>query len=305
VQSTVALPTTLPSTTTLPPASGSAGCGKRPLVRGLTRTAPGDVPLTFKSGGVERSYRLGVPKSYNEDKPALLILDLPGANETALEQSFYTDIPRQATARGMITVTPDAIAGFWQLSPKGTDDDFLVALVRYIESRYCVDLEHVGVTGVSLGAWKATEMACGHPDIFASVGLVGEEVHPTSCPPMPVIAFHGTADPTVPYGAGADPGVTVTGPNAGLTGARYNIASWAAGGRCSTYKQVRRIGGDVVLWTYPGCTSGVDVELYTILHGGHTWPGAAITIGPTTHTIDATKLILDFFESHSLRHRGP
>jgi len=257
------------------------------------------------SGGVERSYRLGVPASYDKDKPAPLVLDLHGANSNALELGIYTDIPRQATARGMITVTPDAVAGNWQLSPKGTDDNFLVALVRDVESRYCIDLEQVHVAGFSLGAWKATTVACGHPNIFASVGLVSEEVHPTNCLPMPVIVFHGTADHIVPYGAGADPGVAVSGPNAGLPGARFNIASWAVGGRCSTNKKVRRIGGDVVLWTYQGCASGVDVELYTILHADHRWPGSPIVIEPTTNTINATRLILDFFESHPLRQHHP
>jgi len=289
--------------TTGPAAIRSSGCGQQPAVRGLSPKTPGDVPLTFESGGIERTYRLGVPEWYGSDSPAPLILDLHGANESAILQSLYTDIPRRAAARGMITVTPDAIAGDWQITPTGTDDDFLVALVRDVESRYCVDLEHVHVVGLSLGAWKATTLACGHPDIFASVGLVAEEVRLNKCPPMPVIAFHGTADHTVPYGPGADPGVTVTGFNAGLPGARYNIASWAKGGRCSTHKQVRRIGRDVVLWSYPSCASGIDVELYTILHADHTWPGSAISIGPTTHTVDATNLILNFFESHPLRER--
>ena len=176
----------------------------------------------------------------------------PRGNSNALESSLYSDIPREAAARGMITVTPDAIGGNWELNPKGADDDFLVALVRTVETRYCVNLDHVHVAGFSLGSWKATTVACGHPDIFASVGLVSEEVHPTTCPPMPVIAFHGTADHIVPYGAGADPGVTVSGPNAGLPGVRYNIASWAKGGRCSSDKKVRNIGGDVVLWSYTG-----------------------------------------------------
>jgi polyhydroxybutyrate depolymerase len=41
-----------------------------------------------------------------------------------------------------------------------------------------------------------------------------------------------------------------------------------------------------------------DVELYTIFGGDHTWPGADIAIGPTTPTVDATRLALDFFEAH-------
>jgi polyhydroxybutyrate depolymerase len=287
--------------TTAPAVARSAGCGERPAVPGLTRPGPGDVPLTFMSDGVDRSYRLGVPKLYDKNRSVPLVLDLHGANSNALQQSVYTDMPRLATARGMITVTPTALGGNWQLSPKGADDDFLVALVHDVESKYCINLNQVHVAGFSLGAWKATTTACGHPDIFASLGLGSEELHPTTCAPMPVIAFHGTADHTVPYGPGGDPGVTVTGPNAGLTGAQYNIASWAKGGRCSADKKVRDIGDDVVLWAYAGCAPGVEVELYSILHADHRWPGSPIVIAPTTNTVSATKLMLDFFESHPMR----
>ncbi len=257
------------------------------------------------SNGIVRSYRLGIPASYSKNRPAPLILNLHGANSTALQQSAYTNMPRLAAARGMITVTPNALEGNWQLNPKGTDDDFLVALVRDVERDYCVNLDHVHVAGFSLGAWKATTTACGHPDMFASVGLGSEEVHPSTCAPMPLIAFHGTADHVVPYGVGGDSGVTVTGPNAELTGAQFNIGSWAKGGQCLGVKKVQDIGADVVLWNYSGCARGIGVELYTILHADHRWPGSPVVIPPTTNTISATKLMLDFFESHPLRRGHP
>ena len=45
-----------------------------------------------------------------------------------------------------------------------------------------------------------------------------------------------------------------------------------------------------------------DVVLLTIQVGGHTWPGAASVqaerLGPTTTSIDATKIILAFFDQH-------
>jgi polyhydroxybutyrate depolymerase len=298
-----------PSTTALPTTAagprGSKGCGVPPAVRGLTAQVPGDVALTFDSAAVERTYRLAVPASYDAHRPAPLLLSLHGSGSNALQMGIYTNLPRRATARGIIMVTPDAIADNWQLSATGSDDDFLVALVRSVEDNYCIDLHRVYVAGFSLGSWKSALMACTHPDMFAATALVAVEVHPTPCPNMPVIAFHGTADHAVPYGAGADPGVVVHGFNASLPGARDNIAAWATAAHCSTHKDVRPIGSDVVLWTYPDCAPGVDVELYTILHGDHSWPGAAITIAPTTHTIDATKLILDFFEHHPRRNANP
>ena len=115
---------------------------------------------------------------------------------------------------------------------------------------------------------------------------------------MPVVAFHGTADQIVPYGPGADPGVVVGGSNAGLPGVQVNMPQWAAGAHCSEEKKIERIEPDVEHWTYGGCPDGSGVELYSIGHGSHMWPGSAIDLPGTTHTIDATEYALDWFEAH-------
>jgi polyhydroxybutyrate depolymerase len=49
--------------------------------------------------------------------------------------------------------------------------------------------------------------------------------------------------------------------------------------------------------------TGVSVVLYTILGGGHTWPGAkqylpVQTIGPTNQDIHASEIIWNFFAQH-------
>lgn len=288
------------STTAPAEVDGSAGCGTEPAVAGPAAEVPGDVALTFDAAGVERAYRLGIPKGYDPDVAAPLLLNLHGSGSNAIQQSVYSDLPAQASKRGAITVTPDAINGQWELSPTGSDDEFLMALLDHVEAGYCVDRTDVHVLGISLGAWKASLVACEHPDRIASAVLVAEEVWP-QCPPMSVAMFHGTADRVVPYGEGADPGVVVEGPNRSLTGARHNAAEWAAGGGCDPAQVVEKIGDDVERWTYEGCDEGIDVELYSVAEGGHTWPGSDIKIGPTTQTVDATEIALDFFESHPLR----
>jgi polyhydroxybutyrate depolymerase len=204
------------------------------------------------------------------------------------------------TAIGLVLVTPDAVDGMWELPGEGADDQFLTALLDDVANRYCVDLDRVHASGLSLGAWKAAITACTHPDRFASIVLVTVELHPSECGPMPVVAFHGTGDHVVPYGDGADPGVVVTGPNAGLPGVSVNMPEWAKGAGCSDQKDVVRIEPDVDHWRYRGCPPGMGVELYSIEHGDHTWPGSPIPVPGTTHTIDATELALDWFEAHPL-----
>jgi polyhydroxybutyrate depolymerase len=286
--------------TTQPRPHDSDGCGTKPRVT-ATHDATGDVALHFDSGGRQRSYRFGVPASYDENTPAPLILNLHGSGSNAIQQSVYSRLPVVGETRGYLVVTPDAINANWEISGSGPDDRFLTGLLDDIEHNYCVDLDRVYAAGISLGAWKAAITACSHQDRFAAIALVAVEVAPAQCV-MPVVAFHGTADHIVPYGEGADPGVVVTGPNAGLPGVKTNMANWAKNDGCSAQKRVVAIGSDVEQWIYPGCTNGTGVEFYSIKHGDHTWPGSPINvIGRTTHTIDATKIALDWFAAHPKR----
>jgi polyhydroxybutyrate depolymerase len=54
--------------------------------------------------------------------------------------------------------------------------------------------------------------------------------------------------------------------------------------------------------TWPRCPKTGTVELYRVLGGGHTWPGAIAIqsdrLGETTESTSATQLILDFFDTH-------
>ncbi len=248
-----------------------------------------------------RGRALSIPPSYDPDAPAPLIFNLHGSGSNALQASVYGDVPHRAAEKGYIVVTPEAIDGKWELAGTGADGDFLIGLLDDIEGRYCIDQDQTHIMGMSLGAWKAAATACLSPPRFASAVLVTVEVFPGTCEPLPVLAFHGTGDHVVPYGEGADPGVTVTGFNANLPGAIANIEAWAANGGCGPEPEVSDIGEDVVLRRFTGCDPGIDVALYTIEGGDHTWPGAGIEIAPpdgTTQTIDATDLALEWFADH-------
>ncbi len=286
------------------PADPSAGCGTPADVEPVGEDLPGDVEQTFASGGADRVYRLGVPADYDPDVPVPLVVNLHGSGSDAAQAGVYGDVPRRAAERGMITVAPQSVAGQWELSGDGADGAFIIGLVDDIEARYCIDRNREHLVGMSLGAWKAAVTACTFDGRFASAALVTVEVFPGDCDPLPVVAFHGTADPVVAYGEGGGTVDDAATPNAGLPGTRDNIAAWADSGGCDPEPEVEQLGDDVERWAYPGCAEGVDVELYTITGGGHTWPGSEIVIGPpewTTDTIDATALALDWFEAHPRR----
>ncbi len=290
-----------------PSYAGSAGCGKRPVPSPqATATATGDLVQSLTVGGVTRSYRLAVPTHYRSSVPTPLILLFHGSGSDAVQTSIYTQMPARASHDGYLVATPDAVGGQWQLSPPGArtaDLGYASALIADLSSRYCVDRNRVYAAGISLGSEFSAIVACTPGDHIAAVGLVAAEFLLTPCAgPIPVIAFHGTADPIVAYGPGATgaalPGVPVV-------GVLQNLAHWAALDRCRPGPRRRQLTSMVVRRTWSGCHDGSAVVLYSVLGGGHTWPGSPITLsagifGATTNQIDATGLMLAFFDRHRL-----
>ena len=285
--------------------AASAGCGKRPLPSPqATATPTGDVVQSLTVGGVTRSYRLAVPGRYRPSVPTPLILLFHGSGSDALQTSIYTQMPVRASRLGYLVATPDALDGQWQLSPPGArtaDLAYTSALIADLSSRYCVDRNRVYAAGISLGSEFSAIVACTPSLHIAAAGLVAAEFLLTPCAgPVPLIAFHGTADPIVAYGPGATgaalPGVPVV-------GVLENLEHWAALDRCRPGPRRRQLSTMVVRRTWTGCHAGSAVVLYSVLGGGHTWPGSPITLatgtfGATTHQIDATGLMLAFFDRH-------
>jgi len=274
-------------------------------VPGPTTSATfGDVPQTITVDGTTRDYRLAVPRGYRSDRPTPLILQFHGSGSNAVQQSAYSGLPAAGAVAGYLVATPDAIGGNWDLAVPGAqtaDQRLVAALEQDLGSRYCVDRARTYAAGISLGSEFATIVACDPADHIAAVGLVAAEYLLRPCPgPVPVLAFHGTADPVVPYASGAT-GRSV--PGIPVVGALANLQAWAKLDRCRPTPRVTTPHPDIVRHVWSGCAAGSAVELYTVVGGGHTWPGSpvklsAAALGPTTESISATGLMLSFFAMH-------
>ena len=82
---------------------------------------------------------------------------------------------------------------------------------------------------------------------------------------------------------------------------RRVASEWARVVGCDGLPAISRPFPDIELSTFRNCPSGDgDVLLYNVINGGHTWPGAKLEfpVGHTTQSIDASTLMLDFFEAH-------
>jgi polyhydroxybutyrate depolymerase len=86
-----------------------------------------------------------------------------------------------------------------------------------------------------------------------------------------------------------------------LTPVPLSVAAWGKRDHCAPKPTIRNATPNVQLTSYRGCASGANVELYTIVGGGHTWPGSIdlAYLGATTHEINAADLILEFFAHHT------
>jgi polyhydroxybutyrate depolymerase len=258
-----------------------------------------------------------------------VVFDLHGHLESAEEQETITGLSQFGIAHGFITVTPQVTEAVphWDFARGSSDLAFLGALIRHIEATQCVDQRRVFFAGYSNGAFMASYLACQDASRIAAVATIAGIQAPPSCHPsrpVPVIAFHGTADPFVPYDGGVGPAAaSLPGPNgtgtlgsligtpavAGVSPSTAPIpkeeARWAARNGCAASPKRSTVAKGVTLIAYR-CPKNATVELYRENGDGHIWAGSQGMIalrklvGPTTFSISADKLLWASFRSHPL-----
>lgn len=291
-------------------APGGSGCGQHPAV--------GSALYDVRSGGHTREVIVHVPADYTGSLRVPVVLDLHGSESTAQAQEVFSGMDATSDAGGFIVAYPQALipagSGYdWnipgvplvggQYPPPGAASDvaFLTGLVRDLAARYCVDLRRVYATGMSGGGRMASQLACDAAQTFAAVAPVAGLRFPSPCPatrPVPVIAFHGTADPVDPFNGHGGAYWTYSVPDA--------ASRWAARDRCPG--SPRTVAGKgYTLTGYAGCQAGTAVELYAIDGEGHEWPGGPVMpgvitkpLGPQSDAISANAVMWAFFQAHPL-----
>lgn len=284
-------------------ASASAGCDP-------ARPYPsGDSDRTLASGGIQRTYLLHVPPAYDGSVRTPVVLLFHGYTLNARVMSAYANFGATADSFGFIAVVPNGSGDpqYWNSSTDPGPDDlgFVRDLLSAVSAQLCTDGARVYAAGYSNGGGMAQFAACGLPGQIAAVGLVAS-TYGACQPGVPVVAFHGTADPILPFeGASASLGVV-----GGRTPpVRQVLSAWAARLGCDRLPTISRVAPQVELSTFRRCLSGDgEALLYAVLGGGHTWPGSGVAIdllGPTTTEVDASALLWQFFAAHRARAKAP
>ncbi|MFZ5909654.1 MAG: alpha/beta hydrolase family esterase [Chloroflexota bacterium] len=273
-----------------------------------------DPTLTLTVDGLERSYILHAPDSYDGRRPVPLVLDFHGGGGDATNQWRVSDFDQLADQEGFIVAYPNgtgrlgdkvltwnggACCGY-AMTNNIDDVAFIRALVAHLQASYNIDPKRIYATGLSNGGIMSYRLACEASDLFAAIGPVAGTLNYKRCEPsqaVSVIHFHGTNDSHLPYEGGYGPDSV-----AGVLFAsvKDSIDFWLAANQCLPTSQIESFA-DIQHEIYV-CAQGTAVELYTIIGGKHAWPGSS---GPAwrggdepTQTISATKLMWEFFANH-------
>jgi polyhydroxybutyrate depolymerase len=259
--------------------------------------------------GTQRWYLLTTPPTH-KGAPLPVVVDLHGLSEGATLEAITTQFSPKALSDGFIVVFPQGTGNpvGWNIQP-GTsthpnrDIAFMNAMLNQLEAQLCVDTSRVYATGLSDGALFTSLLACTMTNRFAAFAPVAGVVVPVPCHPgrpVPILAFHGTADPTLPFNGGT-PGTTPPPINLHGTGYPANVQAWAVKDGCDPSSTDTQVTAHVILRTYR-CPPGAAVEFYIVVGGGHAWPGSQFSAinGPSTFEINATDLIWNFFRRHHL-----
>lgn len=265
---------------------------------------------SFLHGGIYRSYRLYVPAGYNANNGHSLIINMHGLGSNSVEQQLYTNFMPIADTAQFLMVYPQGTSSngtpFWGCGlaglPPVDDVGFISALIDTVATKYNVNKDLVFATGMSMGGYMSHYLALQLNNRIAAIasvaGTMAPNVYATAAPgrAIPVMDIHGTADGTVPY-TGSSDGIHID----------TLVSFWNRNNRTNPTPVITAVpntntsdGCTADHYVWSGGTKGSTVEFYKIIGGGHTWPGAPISVGVTNQDFSASKEIWRFFRQYGL-----
>jgi polyhydroxybutyrate depolymerase len=282
---------------------------------------------TVMVSGASRSYVAYLPPSPSPTTPMPFVYVFHGANQDGSELFDITQYSTLADSEGIAVVFPDGqgtssatsvtALNPWNVSEDGAavcgagdlvnnanavDFAFMDAIKADIAQDQCLDAKHVFATGFSMGGYFTHHVACDRADIRAAAPHSGGTLASLgSCKTghVPIIIFHGTADPLIAPGCD-DPN------SSAQTGFPASATLWAQKNGCkvtyTTMPENGSGGNDGQCYVYDGCPADGQVELCTFTNMSHAWAGSTTCpscIGSGTGYVSATQLEWSFFKKYA------
>ena len=305
-----------------------SAAGMQQLKPTTGKLSAGDALRVIDVDGVERRYRVHVPKSYDASKRTPLVVGfhggggnpesmirLSGLNEKSEEAGFIVAYPYGSGTqpdRGL-TFNGGGCCGYAH-KQKVNDIEFVAGMLDDLATAVNLDTNRVYATGISNGGIMTYFVASELSDRFAAVAPVAGPMMTDSSNakrPVPIMHFHGTGDKLAPFGGGkgeGSPGVPAF-MRPKFNSVEHSINNWIAVNGCESEPKVEAMpdnaddGMKVTRKTWSGGKNGAEVVLFEIENGGHTWPGKnpiSEILGKSTMDISANDLMWDFFQKHKL-----
>lgn len=147
----------------------------------------------------ELAYALHIPKNTKEKKPLIVFLLGSVEKETDIEK---------VKALGPFKYLKSHELDVYVLAPQCPENEYwneevLYRLILKIQKEYNIDRSRIYLTGLSMGAWGAWNLAFAHPETFAALvpiaGYVDRIPMVENCKikAIPIRIFHGLLDDVV------------------------------------------------------------------------------------------------------------
>ena len=290
-----------------------------------------DPRASIMHNNLERTFHIHTPSSFDKSLQLPLVIALHGRGGNGESMILVTrkGFDKLADKDGFFVVYPDGIELNWndgRMDEEANDrahreniDDvgFISALIDYMIKDYNIDSKRVYVTGISNGAIMSYRLACELSHKITAIAPVDGNIpylllHKCSpSRPVSVLAINNVNDPLVPFEGGEIYGHFHRVKLGKVLSVHESIEFWVTRNMCSTVPVVTeepdrdpKDGTRVTRKEYINNNDGIEVILYTVEGGGHTWPGGfqylpAWIIGKTSRDIDANEVIWYFFKKHS------
>jgi polyhydroxybutyrate depolymerase len=243
------------------------------------------------SGNRQRAYRLFVPPGYDGRARLPLVLDLHGSGGSSTGQARNSGLETLSASERFIVATLDAENGRWNVpvqDGRANDVAYVGDVIAHVSARVCTDETRVYATGFSGGGRMSSLLGCQLGSRIAAIAPVSGLRFPGPCTgrSIPVLTFHGLADPQNPYdghaqGRGAE----------WLESVPDALAGWARLNGCTGDAILDDPPGPLSTMRYQGCKDGTEVRMIRIDGLGHTW---------AKQEVDTTGVMWQFFKSHRL-----
>lgn len=300
-------------------------CSVRVLNPGAIRTGTHKIELDIRLMGVNRDYLLHIPEDYRQGDRLPLVIALHGAFSNARAFERQTGFSLLADREGFIVAYPSGgfgLFGFlkhWnaghccgKAAADNVDDvGFLLAVIDDIKDRLPIDTTRIYMTGFSNGGALTYRFAAEKTDILAAAapmaasagGRAGKDdpfwVIPQPADKLPMMVFHATDDPNVPFKGGISP---KKGGEREYLSVEESLDIWIRANNCNPEAKAEMLyGGNVHKSTWDE-NQPYEISLYAIDCWGHKWPGRFFTDRLNTDNplkgFDAAEIIWEFFKRH-------